>query len=159
MTKKTKKTVAVKEFYPDGTAVRSLNDVNVEPMTSQHTESFNAGLERFSSEAEIISRFSASSEIIGIYDVFQENGTAYYAMEYVNGIPLKKYVGQNGAITPRQAVYIAGHILPALDVLHRAGILHRDVSPDNIMLCSNGTVKLIDFGSARDFKTRSRVCP
>lgn len=146
---KNEKTVAVKEFYPDGTAVRSADNLSVEPMTSQQEESFTTGLERFFAEADIISRFSESNEIIGIYDVFRENGTAYYAMEYVNGIPLKKYVVQNGVITPRQAVYIAEHVLPALDILHKADILHRDVSPDNIMLCPNGAVKLIDFGSAR----------
>ena len=146
---KDEKTVAVKEFYQDGISVRSVDNVNVEPMTTIQTDSFNTGLERFSSEAEIISRFSESSEIIGIYDVFRENGTAYYAMEYVRGITLKKYVMQNGAISPEQAVYITGRILPALDVLHSAGIVHRDVSPDNIMLCANGLVKLIDFGSAR----------
>ena len=153
---KDEKTVAVKEFYPDGTAVRSQDNLSVEPMTSQHTESFQTGLERFATEAEIISRFSESSEIIGIYDVFRENGTAYYAMEYVNGTPLKKYAVQNGAITPGQAVYIAAHVLPALDILHKAGILHRDVSPDNIMLCANGAVKLIDFGSARALQEKDQ---
>lgn len=153
---KDEKTVAVKEFYPDGTAVRSQDNIHVEPMTSQQEESFNNGLQRFSSEADIISRFSESSEIIGIYDVFRENGTAYYAMEYVNGVPLKKIVTRNGVISSEQALYIAGKILPALDILHREGILHRDVSPDNIMICGNGAVKLIDFGSARALQDKGQ---
>ncbi|MGN1339531.1 MAG: leucine-rich repeat domain-containing protein [Oscillospiraceae bacterium] len=150
------KTVAVKEFYPDGIAVRSQDNVKVEPMTSQQEESFSTGLQRFPYEAEIISRFAESSEIIGIYDVFNENGTAYYVMEYVNGVALKKYTDVNGAITPGQALYIAGQILPALDIMHREGILHRDVSPDNIMICWNGSVKLIDFGSARALQDKEQ---
>mgnify|MGYP001024677643 FL=1 len=141
--------VAVKEYYPDGTAVRSGDNVTVEPMTTQQAESFDEGKKRFEQEAELISHFRESSEMIGIYDVFEENGSAYYAMDFVRGASLKDIVAKAGKLSPQQAVYIAVGLLPALEIMHREMILHRDVSPDNIMLCPDGSVKLIDFGAAR----------
>lgn len=143
------RTVAVKEYYPDKTAVRSLDDVTVEPMTTFHAEDFSEGLERFFNEAGIITKFRESSDILGLYDVFRANGTAYYVMEYFNGISLKAYVAKRGRLTEGQAVCIAEKLLPALSVIHKGGILHRDISPDNIILCLNGRVRLVDFGSAR----------
>lgn len=147
--------VALKEYFPDGTASRSQDGLTVAPMTSQHTEAYSDGLKRFWAEAEIISRFRESAEIIGIFDVFKANGTAYYAMEFVRGASLKDY-SERHTITSGQAVYIALKLLPALMILHREHILHRDVSPDNIMLCADGSVKLIDFGSAREIEERSQ---
>lgn len=142
--------VAVKEYFPYGTAVRSLSNNIVEPMTSQHSEAFYSGMRNFTYEARIISKFRECSEILGIYDVFRQHGTVYYAMEYIKGVSLKQYVGKYGAITEGQAVYIAERILTALVEMHNENVLHRDVSPDNIMICHNGGIKLIDFGSARE---------
>ncbi|MGN0675427.1 MAG: leucine-rich repeat domain-containing protein [Oscillospiraceae bacterium] len=153
---KEKRAVAIKEFYPDKTAVRSNDNITVEPMTTFQTDEFSEGLERFFNEAEIIMKFRESSEILGLYEVFRMNGTAYYAMEFFNGISLKYYVSNIGKITESEAVYIAERILPALSVIHSGGILHRDVSPDNIMLCGNGRVMLIDFGSARILSSDSQ---
>ena len=149
------KTVAVKEFFPDGTAVRSQDNITAEPMTTIQQENYGEGLERFFREAEIISGFPECSELIGIYDVFRENGTAYYAMEFVHGASLKSYAETSSAISPAQAVYIAQKLLPSLQILHQRGVIHRDVSPDNIMLCADGSVKLIDFGSARYIQDRT----
>lgn len=143
------RTAAVKEYYPERTAIRAQNNVDVEPMTSLNAEEFSAGLNKFIQEAEFISRFGESSEILGIHDVFRQNGTAYYAMDYIKGVSLKDYVEQCGAITENQAVYIAERILSALRIIHGGGVLHRDISPDNIMLCANGSVRLVDFGAAR----------
>lgn len=141
--------VAIKEYYPDKTAVRANDNITVEPMTTFQADDFSDGLERFFSEAAIIMKFRESSDIMGLYDVFRSNGTAYYAMEFFNGISLKAYVEKRGRLTEGQAVYIAEKMLPALSVIHNGGVLHRDISPDNIILCSNGRVKLVDFGSAR----------
>lgn len=131
--------------------MRSHDNITVEPMTSFQTEDFSEGLERFLSEAAIIMQFRENTDIMGLYDVFQANGTAYYAMEYFNGISLKNYVENKGKLTEGQAVHIACQLLPALSVIHNGGVLHRDISPDNIILCSNGRVKLVDFGSARAY--------
>lgn len=149
------RTAAIKEYFPNSVAVRAEDNVLVEPMTSFQKESFDTGLSNFINEANTISKFHECSEIIGVYDVFRQNGTAYYVMEYCNGISLMEYVEKYGAITDGQAVYIAKRILPALSVLHKNGTLHRDVSPENIMLCSGGSVRLVDFGSARNVDSKS----
>lgn len=143
---------AVKEYFPDGMAVRAEDNVTVEPMTSMHAQAFAQGLDRFLAEAQTIAQFKECSEIIGLYDVFSENGTAYYAMEYFSGDTLLRYTEVHGALSEGQAVHIAAQILPALAVLHKNNTLHRDVSPENIMLCG-GRVRLIDFGSARSTNT------
>ena len=140
--------VAVKEYYPEA-AVRAEDNISVEPMTSYQTEEFSEGLERFFREAEIIRSFRESTDILGLYDVFRMNGTAYYAMEFYNGISLNSYISGGKRLTEEQAVNIAEQLLHELSVIHKGGILHRDVSPDNIMLCTSGRAALIDFGSAR----------
>lgn len=152
---KNDRSVAIKEYYPDGIAIRSGDNVTVEPLTSQQETGFSEGRMRFRQEAEIISRFRECSEIIGICDVFEENGSSYYAMDFVWGVSLKELTVQQ-KITPRQAVYIAKKLLPALEIMHNEKILHRDVSPDNIMLCPDGAVKLIDFGSARQLSDNTQ---
>ena len=128
------------------------DSVTVEPMTSMHAQAFSQGLERFLAEAQTIAQFKECSEIIGLYDVFRENGTAYYAMEYFSGSTLQGCTELHGALSEGQAVHIAAQLLPALAVLHKNNTLHRDVSPENIMLCGGG-VRLIDFGSARSVNT------
>ena len=145
------KVIAIKEYYPHGVAVRSDDNLTLEPLGSYNTEFFEKGIERFLCEGQYIARFENASEIMGVYDVFEGNGTAYYVMEHFNGITLKNYTDKYGRISAQQAVMIAQHISEAFDVLHQGGIIHRDVSPDNIMLCRNGNVKLIDFGAARSF--------
>lgn len=145
------KVIAVKEYYPNGVAVRSDDNLTVEPLGSANGEFYHRGIERFLHEGKYIAMFEAASEVMGIYDAFEENGTAYYVMEHFNGITLKAYTDKYGRISAEQAVWIAEHISATFDVIHKGGIIHRDVSPDNIMLCRNGGVKLIDFGAARSF--------
>lgn len=70
-------------------------------------------------------------------------------MEFLSGITLEKYVENHGAASVEQCVYLAEKLASALVAIHSAGLLHRDIAPDNIMLCSDGKVKLLDFGAAR----------
>ena len=148
---KSDKTVAVKEYFPRGMAVRALDNISIEVLASEQAAAFSEGKEKFSAEAAMLSEVKDNPEIIGIFDVFDENGTAYFVMEFVNGITLKEYALSNGMITANQGVYILKKLLPSLDILHNHNIIHRDITPENIMLCLNGEVKLIDFGSARYF--------
>lgn len=143
--------IAVKEYYPHGVAVRIEDNLTVEPLGSANAEFFHQGIQKFLHEGKYIAMFSAAAEVMGIYDAFEENGTAYYVMEHFNGITLKAYTDKYGRISPQQAVWIAQRISRTFAVIHNGGIIHRDVSPDNIMLCRNGGVKLIDFGAARSF--------
>lgn len=146
---KNDRAAAVKEYFPERIAVRAHNNIDAEPITTAHREEFTMGADRFMQEAQLISRFSESSEILGIYDVFRQNGTVYYTMDYIKGVSLKKLVLEHGVLTPAQSVFIAEKLLGALKIIHSEDVLHRDISPDNIMLCPDGSVRLIDFGSAR----------
>lgn len=144
------KTVAVKEYFPSALAKRS-GALHVIPNSEKNAEQFNTGAEKFFDEAELVRRFNGNPNIVSIYECFYENNTAYYVMEYLDGITLENYVEKYGALNSAQTLYIADKLTMALVVLHSGEILHRDISPDNVMLCRDGRVKLIDFGSARQF--------
>lgn len=141
---------AIKEFYPYGVAVRAADNKNLEPLSELQSGDFSEGTERFCREAELISHFKNSAEILGVRDCFKENGTAYYAMEPAIGITLSDYCEKYGNITPPQVVGIMRQTALAFSVLHKGNAIHRDASPDNIMLCRNGKVRLLDFGAARE---------
>lgn len=143
--------VAVKEYYPKGVAVRCLDGVTIEPLSSLHMPDFKIGRERFGNESEILSRLCGSTDVIKVYDVFEQNGTVYYAMEYVNGITFREYTQSYGKISEGQALYAAVKIASAFSYIHRKNIIHRDLAPNNIMIDSDGSVKLVDFGNARPF--------
>lgn len=146
---KSENAIAVKEYYPHGIAVRSEDNITIEPLGAMNTEFYQNGLEKFLHEGSYMAKFSNSSEVVSIHDVFEENGTAYYVMDFLNGMTLKEYTDKYGNISEQLAVFVAERISSAFRVIHGGGIIHRDVSPDNIMLCRNGNVRLIDFGAAR----------
>lgn len=87
---------------------------------------------------------------MSVYEFFYENGTVYFAMEYLDGIDLKHYLQMSGGrLSQEKVVFIANVISDALLIAHSMNVLHRDISPDNIFVLKDGTVKLIDFGAAR----------
>lgn len=143
--------VAVKEYYPKGVAVRGLDGITIEPITALYTPDFQSGRERFGNEAEILSRLGNSTDVIKVYDSFEQNGTVYYAMEYINGITVREYTQRYGKISEGQALYMAVKIASAFGHIHRKNIIHRDLSPNNIMIDTDGSVKIVDFGNARPF--------
>lgn len=142
--------IAIKEYFPSHLVTRD-RDGNVIPCSEKAAESFNLGAEKFYDEAQLVHRFNGNLNIISIYDCFYQNNTAYFSMEYLEGITLEKYVSKYGVLTSEQALYIGKKIAMALVVLHSGQVIHRDLSPDNIMLCRDDRVKLIDFGAARQF--------
>ncbi len=81
----------------------------------------------------------------------EANNTAYIVMEYLDGITLKEYIAENGVLSPEDILELMAPVLESLDEVHKQGLIHRDISPDNIMLLKNGKVKLMDFGAARDY--------
>ncbi len=145
----TEKKVAVKEYFPYGIAARDANSSEISVSTEEDAKAFKLGEEKFYNEAKIISKFNGNPNIAGVYDAFHENGTSYFVMEYLKGRTLKAYVRDHGPLSAPQAIYIAQSVAGALVVIHSAKVLHRDISPDNVILCENGNIKLIDFGSAR----------
>jgi len=103
---------------------------------------------RFKNESKAIALLSHPN-IVKVYDVSYGDRLQYIVMEYVDGITLKEYIEQQGTINTREAVYFVTQILRALQHAHDRGIVHRDVKPQNIMLISDGTIKVTDFGIAR----------
>lgn len=149
------KTIAVKEYYPNGIAYRAQSGTDVLVADAKSEETFRQGTEKFYSEAEMVAQFNGNPNIVGVYDYFRENNTVYLIMEYLNGITLKNYVRKHGRINDGQALFVMDKIAAALSITHSAGVLHRDISPDNIMVCLDGKIKLIDFGAARQIMTES----
>lgn len=143
------KILAIKEYFPPNIAVRERKTSAVKPIGEKNADVYANGLEQFLKETERFSRFNGNPNIVNVFECFQENGTAYCVMEYLSGTSLEKYVENHGGISVEQCAYLAEKLASALVAIHSAGLLHRDVAPDNIMLCSDGKVKLLDFGAAR----------
>lgn len=145
--------VAIKEYYPNGVVTRDINSSNISITGATKAEFYHEGVEKFLTEAKVITKFSDFSNIVQIYDYLEENNTAYIIMEYIDGVTLEKYLDSHeGSISQwSEAVSIATDILGALEIVHANGIIHRDISPANIMISNDGTVKLLDFGAARQF--------
>ncbi|MCM1328998.1 MAG: serine/threonine protein kinase, partial [Ruminococcus sp.] len=139
----------VKEFFPLGITVRDNDSATVSIHSTGETETFKKGAEKFYDEARMVAKFNGNSSIVSVYDFFYENATVYYTMEYLRGQTVKECVSKNGAMNPEQVKYIAEQVASALAAVHGENVLHRDVSPDNIMICGGGKIKLLDFGAAR----------
>ena len=145
------RTVAIKEFFPNSMVTRdTAQGTGVQFFTAYSQEQYTAGRERFLREARALAKFSSVPEIVGIHSCFEENHTAYMVMEYVKGSNLVLYTrNAGGRLSAEETLRILKPIMAALDRVHQAGIIHRDISPDNIILEPMGGAKLIDFGAAR----------
>ncbi|MBQ7097914.1 MAG: protein kinase [Clostridia bacterium] len=144
------KKVAIKEFFPDSIACRTTESGTVSAMDNTKTQDFKNYAVKFYEEAKLVSKFNGNPNVISVYEFFYENDTAYFVMEALEGMDLKQYVqSKGGKIDIGEALFVTNKMLDALMVVHSAGVLHRDISPDNIYICKNGDVKLIDFGAAR----------
>lgn len=144
--------VAIKEYYPQKIAMRKAQYEDVVTVTSiEEKNNYNKGKKRFLDEAQVMARFNKNEGIVKILDFFEANNTAYIVMEYLEGITLKQYLGKYGVIQFRNLIEMMLPLLEALIEIHSQGLIHRDISPDNIMVQHNGKVKLMDFGAARDY--------
>ena len=140
--------VAVKEFFPDTMATR--NQTSVVPYTGDRGSDYSYGKECFIQEAETLSQFIGVENIVRIYNYFEENGTAYFVMDYVEGMSFDDYIQQHGGrLSFEDTCKILAPVMDALAIVHSRGIIHRDVTPDNIFITNDGKVKLLDFGAAR----------
>lgn len=145
----TQKKVAIKEYFPYGVALRAPGTTTVSVSSMDNAEAFRMGAEKFYNEAKMVSRFNGNPNIVGVHEFFYENDTVYFAMEYLQGHTLKEHIKIHGVLPSAQALFIMNNVSNALMAAHSANVLHRDISPDNIILCDNGNVTLIDFGAAR----------
>lgn len=144
--------VAIKEYYPQKIAMRKAQYEDVVTVTSiEEKNNYNKGKKRFLDEAQVMARFNKNEGIVKIIDFFEANNTAYIVMEYLEGITLKQYLGKYGVLQFRNLIEMMLPLLEALIEIHSQGLIHRDISPDNIMVQHNGKLKLMDFGAARDY--------
>ena len=142
--------VAIKEYYPSGLVSRIPGEAEIVVFSGSKKEQYFTGLSRFLAEARNMVKFSKEPNIVNVFDYFEANNTAYIVMEYLDGVTLKEYLKQvGGAVSYDIALQIISPVCEALSKMHEQGIVHRDVSPDNIFITTSNSIKLIDFGAAR----------
>ena len=144
--------VAIKEYYPVDKASRNatispeLTGYSVGPAR----EGFERGKKKFLNEARAMAKMDKQQVIVSVRDFFEANNTAYIVMEYIEGTTFTELVAQRGGrLSPQELFPMIEPLFRALSTLHEGGLIHRDISPDNLML-ENGEVRLIDFGCARE---------
>lgn len=148
--KKFETILAIKEYYPSGIVNRNPGESEVILFTGKKKDIFDNGLVRFLDEAKNMAKFSQNNNIVNVFEYFEDNNTGYIVMEFLEGISLNNYLLKQTQKLPLDEIMtIVMSVCSALKELHAIGIIHRDVSPDNIFMCSNGKIKLIDFGAAR----------
>ncbi len=141
--------VAIKEYLPSEFATRMVGQTRVTVFGGKKEEQFGDGMEQFVEEARRLAQFQNEDGIVRIFDSFAENNTAYIVMEYLEGETLTAYLDRAGKIPVDDAIQMLTPVLESMEIIHKAGIIHRDIAPDNIFLTKDGRVKLIDFGAAR----------
>ena len=146
-------TVAIKEYFPATMVTRDTTNgytKDITIITSSDKNGFEKGLAKFAEEAANLAKFRNVSGIVSVKTFFYENNTGYMVMEYIEGITLKEYLASNeGKIPYDKVIAMLMPIMDALNSIHKVGIIHRDISTDNIMLSKDNQIKLIDFGAAR----------
>jgi serine/threonine protein kinase len=143
--------LAVKEYMPNGVAGRGSGETKVLAYSDATEQEFEWGLDRFLEEARTLKKFSKYPGIVSVDTIFRENGTAYLVMEHLDGWTFEDFLKKRGGrVSVETALRILLPVIDALGPVHAEGILHRDISPDNIYLTRSGKVKLIDFGAARN---------
>ena len=144
--------IAIKEFYPSGYANRN-NTVSNKVTLNYHNEGeyFKNGREHFLQEAKSIAKFHRETSIVDVMAFFEENDTAYIIMEYLDGYNLSEKISKDGKFDAVELFKLFIPMMKSLDKMHKVDIIHRDISPENIRILSDGTLKLMDFGSARYF--------
>ena len=142
--------VAVKEFFPDEMVDRSEDGKTVLVLDAVNSEEYEKETKAYLREARILAEFSKFPGIVAVKDLFYQNNTGYLVMEFLESGNLRKYIDAKGGWLPvEEALEKMEPVISILGRLHKSGLLHRDISPDNIMLDEDGSVKLIDFGGSR----------
>lgn len=147
--------VAIKEYLPSEFSTRAAGQTQITVFSGDKTKQFNDGMEKFVDEAKRLAKFRSENGIVKIFDSFNENGTAYIAMEYLQGETLAERLEREKTIPIEESIQMLMPIIESLNKVHDEGIIHRDIAPDNIFLTNKGEVKLIDFGASR-YATTSR---
>lgn len=139
--------VVIKEYFPEGCR---RSGEQVIPYHIQNAEDFANARERFLEEARVLAQFRHPG-IVGVYNFFEANNTAYMVMEYLQGATLLEVLAERGFLNPGEILEIARQVCDALKIVHQAGMLHRDIKPNNIIRCDDGRVVLVDFGLSEKY--------
>ncbi len=142
--------VAIKEYYPAGQATRQNASTSLVWYTTGGRAPEGEGGNAFLKEARKMAKIGGIPEIVRVLDTFCENETAYIVMEFVEGETLKRLAEKNGPMPFDECAQLLLPLLEGLDKVHAQGLIHRDISPDNIMRQADGTLRLLDFGAAKD---------
>jgi len=142
--------LAIKEYFPLDLVYRIPGNNLVIAHSKGQDAIFVHDMDKFLSEARTLARFMDHPSIVSVTDFFQANRTAYLVMHYIEGITMRQHLTQSGERLPFETTMkIMLPVMDALQVVHEAGMLHRDVSPENIIISHTGRILLIDFGAAR----------
>lgn len=142
--------VAVKEYFPSGYVTRVAGNNQVIINSKQNQAASNRGLKRFVEEARALAKIKNLNGVVNVRDFFSANGTAYIVMEFLDGVSLKKYLQRRGGkVGVDEILTIMRPVMDSLTQVHKIGLIHRDISPDNILITKYNEVKLIDFGASK----------
>ena len=146
-------TYAIKEFFVKGVCQRDGNSTTISVSNAENTNSFEQQREKFKKEARRL-RSLSNPHIVKVYDHFEENGTAYYVLDYVDGENLSARLKRtNAPLAESEVRNYLNQILDGLEAIHNKGMFHLDIKPANIMVDSHDVVKLIDFGASKQQST------
>lgn len=140
--------VAIKEYLPALLATR-LDGLTVLPRSTQAADDFAWGRARFLDEAKTLARLPRAPAVVQVHDYLEANGTAYVIMQLVAGETLGSRLRRDGRLSPAAVERLVPPLLDGLQQIHAAGVLHRDIKPDNIVVAPDGAPTLIDFGASR----------
>lgn len=141
--------IAIKEYMPSGMASRRINEQTVHVFGGETEGHYASGLNSFFDEARTLVAFHDHPGIVTVRDIFKQHNTAYIIMDYLDGGTLKDYLARKQRLSWEETQSVFTHVLDALREVHAKGLLHRDISPDNIFITRTGQIKLIDFGACR----------
>ena len=151
----TGKICCIKEYFPNSLISGRTPDGSIQLSSEEGRTEFEQGKQRFIEEASALQELRGNITVVNIEDYFEENATAYFVMEYLDGYNLRVFQREH---TPEQNFRMSLQMLflvgSALAEVHRFGLLHGDISPENIIITRSGEIKLIDFGAARSFRQR-----
>lgn len=145
--------VAIKEYFPASLVSRHISeedeDTNVYIYEKRESQKYQESLKKYLGKAKSLSAYYDLDGIVSVRDFFYANNTAYIVMGYVDGISVKEYVEKNGPIEGEKFLRMLEPVIQSLAKVHQTGVLHRDISPDNMLLTRDEKLVLIDFGAAR----------
>lgn len=146
-----RRAVAVKEFFPSRLCVRAEGTITLSPRDRESGTQFFLASEAFLSQHEALMQAAGSHNVVSVYDTFFENGTSYAVMERLRGITLAEYMARaQRRLQPGEAVTLLTALTEGLLVVHSLSMLHGGIVPENVFICEDGAVKLVDFAAARE---------